>query len=141
MVKIDPSMMSRRVREVYEERLIAVWKATAQELGEAMTKPMAKGGRMRVKTGFLRASLMASTSAMPSINPNSRPEEGGTYSFSESSIQEAIIGAQLGQTIYLGFTAAYARPREFHDGFVAGAALQFRSIVNKNVARAIKAFP
>lgn len=125
----------------YQKRLEATFRESAQDLEEEVTKPTAQGGRMRVKTGFLRGSLMASTASMPQISPDGRPVEGETYSLDSGAIEAVIVGAQIGDTIYLGFTAAYARPREYKDGFVAGAAMQWQQIVDRNAKRAIQAFP
>lgn len=58
-----------------------------------------------VDTGFLRASLMASTTEMPSLsleNPGA-----GTFTPDIGTIELVILGADLGDTIYLGYTANY----------------------------------
>lgn len=140
MAKSFSAQISDRVA-AYQKRLEATLKASAQDVADEITLPVAKGGRMRVKTGFLRSSLMASTASMPSINPDGRPVEGETYDLDASSIEAVIIGAKLGDTIYLGFTAAYARPREYKDAFVEGALLQWQQIVDRNAQKAIRAFP
>ena len=124
----------------YKKRMEATIKASAQDLAEEMTRPVAKGGRMRVDTGFLRASLMASTAAPPRINASARPRDGARYS-PDGSVEAVILGASIEDTIYLGFTAAYAGPREYKDGFVEGAVLNWGAIVEKNARRAIQAFP
>jgi hypothetical protein len=72
-------------------------------------------GRLPVDTGFLRASLLASTNAMPTLREDAKPEEGKTYSFTDDQIALVISGAELGQTIYAGYTAAYAR-RVHYEG-------------------------
>lgn len=125
----------------YEKRMTATFKASVQDLAEEVTKPVSKGGRMRVDTGFLRSSLMASTSTMPLINASAPPDAGKSYNLDEGAIEAVIIGSQIGDVINLGFTAAYARPREFHDGFVEGAALQWDAIVQRNARKAIRAYP
>lgn len=124
----------------YEKRMEATFKSSVQDLVEEVTKPVAKGGRMRVDTGFLRSSLMASTAQMPLANA-ARPRDGTNYDLDEGAIEAVIIGAELGDTIYLGFTANYARPREYYDGFVEGAALQWAQIVDRNAKKAIRAYP
>ena len=124
----------------YKKRLEATFKASAQDVAEEMTRPMAKGGRMRVDTGFLRASLMASTAAPPRINPTSRPRDGATYR-PDGSVEAVILGANITAPIYLGFTAAYAGVREYKDGFVEGALLNWEATVQRNARRAIQAFP
>ena len=87
------------------------------------------GGRMRVKTGFLRASIQGSIGHMPS---------GPTRGETSSKVTEYFpVGTQAagedisitllkwdpltGDSIYVGWTANYARPREYYDGFLRGA--------------------
>ncbi|TBB44215.1 hypothetical protein ELH49_09305 [Rhizobium ruizarguesonis] len=91
------------------ERSEAVFQTAAQEVANEVRTPVAEGGRMPLKTGNLRRSLMASTSDMPRI------QEGKT-TFSDSGIEIIIAGAELGSTIYLGFQAAYAARMNY--GFV-----------------------
>jgi hypothetical protein len=91
------------------ERSKAVFQTAAQEVANEVRTPVAEGGRMPLKTGNLRRSLMASTADMPRI------QEGKT-TFSDSGIEMVIAGAELGSTIYLGFQAAYAARTNY--GFV-----------------------
>lgn len=114
----------------------AIFKESVQELVAEAQKPRSVGGHMRVDTGFLRASLLASTSAMPVINPAARPVEGKSYGYDGSEISAVIAGSELGQTIHLGYTASYAAFREFGsngqapDAFVRSAAQRWPQIVN-----------
>lgn len=64
---------------------------------------------MPIDTGNLRRSLMASTSAMPTIKE-------GKETFTDTGLELVIAGANLGSAVYLGFQAAYA-PR-MNYGFV-----------------------
>jgi hypothetical protein len=57
-----------------------------------------------VDTGFLRGSLRASTSAMPVL---SLENPGGTFMADAGEIILVIAGADLGDKIYLGYTANY----------------------------------
>ena len=138
---------SRKIEErlrTYNQRLEAVFKMSAQNVVRGMTTPRAKGGRMRVRTGFLRSSLMGSTATMPLINPTSRPPlktPDNTYDFSLGPISGVIVSARLSDTIYLGFTAAYAAPREHFDGFIEAETQKWQGYVAANVARARAAFP
>jgi len=126
-----------------EYRKVAVFKESAQDLVEETRKPRKKGGRMRYKTGFLAASLMASTSSMPQIKSNNRPSEGGTYTFDAGEIALVIAGWNPGETLYAGFTANYAAAREYGargqagDAFVRTAAMRWQEFVDKN-ARELK---
>lgn len=119
-----------------EQRMTAVFRQSAQEVAEQVKRTRSEGGHMRVKTGFLRASLMASTSQMPSINPMAKPaDDAADNSFGPDPLVTLVIaGADIGQTIYLGFTAAYARPREYQDGFVRLTAQRWKQIVEESAA-------
>ena len=118
-----------------EVRMEAVWKESTQRLIELANLRTSKGGRMRVKTGFLSASGDASLTAMPLINPSARPVEGRVYAFDIAPVIVVLAGASLGQTIYYGWTAAYAGHREFGsngqppDAFARGAAQRWDKIV------------
>lgn len=117
----------------------AIVKESAQEVVAKMQTPRGAGGRMRVDTGFLRASLMASTTAMPQINPGARPVEGGVYT-PDLTIEAVIAGSELGQTLFFGYTASYAGYREFGangqppDAFVRTAAQMWPAIVGEKTA-------
>ncbi len=91
------------------DRAEAVFQTAAQTVANEVRKPVAEGGRMPIKTGNLRRSLMASTSSMPLIVE-------GKQQFSDSPVELIISGATLGGTIYLGFQAAYAARMNY--GFV-----------------------
>lgn len=128
----------------YEKRMEATFRGSAQDIARAIVKPRGKGGNMRVLTGFLRASLMASTSQMPSINPSARPPDGvedERYPEDLSQINLVIAGANIGQSIFLGFSASYARYREYEDGFVRLAAQRWAQTVEENARKAIQAYP
>lgn len=116
--------------------MTAVFRQSAQEVAEQVKRTRSEGGHMRVKTGFLRSSLMASTSQMPGINPMAKPaDDAADNSFApDPGVTLVIAGADIGQTIYLGFTAAYARPREYQDGFVRLTAQRWKQIVEESVA-------
>jgi hypothetical protein len=87
----------------------AVFQTAAQTVANEVRTAVAEGGRMPVKTGNLRRSLMASTSAMPTIKE-------GKEMFSDSGLELVIASAELGSTVYLGFQAAYAARMNY--GFV-----------------------
>lgn len=66
------------------------------------------GGNLPVDTGFLRASLMASASAMPQIERGKRPVDGKAYAFDFGEIEAVIAGADTSKPLFFGYTAAYA---------------------------------
>ncbi|MBX4920996.1 hypothetical protein HJA76_14990 [Rhizobium bangladeshense] len=96
------------------DRAEAVFQTAAQTVANEVRTAVAEGGRMPVKTGNLRRSLMASTSTMPTIKE-------GKETFSDSGVELVIAGAELGGSIYLGFQAAYAARMNY--GFVGTDAL------------------
>ncbi|QIG67256.1 hypothetical protein EVB37_020 [Rhizobium phage RHph_TM3_3_3] len=91
------------------ERAEAVFQTAAQTVANEVRTSVNEGGRMPVRTGNLRRSLMASTSDMPRI------QEDKT-TFTDSGIEMIIAGAELGETVFLGFQAAYAARMNY--GFV-----------------------
>jgi len=141
--------VSKWVRQS-EQRLEAVFRDSAQTLSEEVKKPRAAGGNMPVDTGFLRASMQASNTEMPKIDKEVTPEENATYPENSEQVELLIAGSKLGQTIYLGFTAAYARRleygfkgkdklgREYNQegyGFVRLAAQKWQRIVRASSAK------
>lgn len=114
-----------------KKRTDAVFRAALQDLIEEAQRPVAKGGRMRVDTGFLRASGQLSTTGMPS-GP-ARGEGDGAYNW--DGAQVTIASIEAGATVYFGWTAAYAKYREAYDGFLISAIQDWQSIVDKHVRR------
>jgi hypothetical protein len=76
-----------------------VFKEAAQELVSELNT------LVPIDTGFLRASLRASTTAMPLLT---RENTGGPMPDDMAEIVLVIAGAEAGDTIYLGYTANYA---------------------------------
>lgn len=128
------------------EAVEAVRNESAQDVVREMQTLDSEGGRLPHDTGFLWASLMASTSAMPMINPNAHPVPGQTYSFDFSTVEAMIINASLDDPLFFGYTAAYAAHQEYGAngrpaaGFVRLAAMNWQQIVNRNAEKVRKAF-
>jgi len=114
-------------------KLDAVVKGSLQDLIDEAQTPTAKGGNMRVDTGFLRASGQASLSGMPS-GPT-RGNDTDTYAPSEASKIAAISGLKIGGKLFFGWSANYAAAREFKDGFLSGALQNWQKIVDANVRK------
>lgn len=76
-----------------------VFKEAAQELVEQMQM------LVPIDTGFLRSSLTASTSAMPRLH---RENPGAPVPADLGEVMLVIAGADLGDTLYLGYTANYS---------------------------------
>jgi hypothetical protein len=96
--------------EEEEARKTAVLRTAAQMVANNVRLTTAAGGRMPFDTGNLKNSLMASTSTMPEIKP-----EAASYADS-GQIELVIQGLEVGETLYLGFQAAYAARMNY--GFV-----------------------
>lgn len=98
-------------------------------------QPISPSGYLR--TGFLRASLVASTAAMPALN---RANPGGSFQVPGDQIEAVIQGADIGETIYLGYTAQYGAYVHFGAGtetprpWVTLAAQRWPQIVEAKVA-------
>jgi hypothetical protein len=111
-----------------KKRMRALMISATVDLIELVQTPTGKGGKMRVKTGFLRASGQYSLTGMPSGPARGDPDKKYTY---KPVSQVALKGFELGQTIWFGWTANYARVREAYDGFLISGVQQWQSIVNK----------
>jgi hypothetical protein len=117
-----------------KERRDAVYRESAQRVVEVMQTPKAMGGNMRVDTGFLRASLIATTSAALPTTID-KPDGPAAFSYDAMQINLVIAGADITDPITVVYTANYARPREYGargqpgDRFVALAAQQWQRIV------------
>ena len=103
--------------------------ATQAVINEANT-PVAKGGRMRVDTGFLRNSLKANIGSMPS-------GASSPGNWDDSEVVLTLTRLQPGQVFYAGWIANYARPREHYDGFLRMAAQKWQDQVDA-AARQLK---
>jgi hypothetical protein len=112
----------------------AVHRRASELLFEASNLPVAKGGKMPVDLGFLRASFDASLSGMP-VGPQ-RPDEGGTPDNS-GNIAIVLTNASITDTIFAGWTAVYARRQEYeHYGFARSAAESWQEFVDQAVREA-----
>lgn len=116
----------------YKERMEAVAKDATQSVIDDAQIPLAKGGRMHVDTGFLRASGQASLNGMPS-GPS---QNTGTASGLEPPDATLVIGQlQLGDSLFFAWSANYAKYREAHDGFLGLAVQKWQQYVDAAVAK------
>lgn len=130
------------------KRMRACALQSIQELIDYVQTPVAKGGKMRVDTGFLRASGQTSLTGMPSgpgIGRKRSPEDAPESILYEALSKAAAIAQlqdfQIGQTIYFGWTARYAKYREAYDGFLISGIQNWQSIVNRVCAKIAKRSP
>jgi hypothetical protein len=107
------------------EKLEAVIKQSAQEVFSIAQTPKAQGGRMPVDTGFLRNSLVSELN-------------GATVGKGSDAYTLAIAGADVGDVIFAGWTANYARFMEYGTSrtpgnfYMLSAAQQWQAIVARN---------
>lgn len=130
------------IRQAPELMRAVVLDATQETINIA-NQTVAKGGKMRVDTGFLRASGAVSFDTLPSgptrgLGRKDKDDKSLIYNAPES-YTSTLVGFQLGQKIYYGWSADYAEVREMYDGFLDNAAQQWQQTVDKSVAKARKA--
>lgn len=123
-----------------EARTLAVFKESTKTLVQ-----IAQNGvpHIPVDTGFARASLRSSLSQMPQIDSaNKRPQNSSVVADNATGEVMALIATvQLGQTIFIGWTANYVaelekgHSQQAPNGFVRLAALQWTRIVRETCAR------
>lgn len=121
-----------------KERMDAVHRESAQRIVGVMQTPRAAGGNLRVDTGFLRASLVATTTGI--LPPTTtKPDGPAAFSYSAGTINLVIAGADIKDPITVVYTANYARPREYGargqpgDRWVSLAAQQWQRVVSEVV--------
>lgn len=120
--------------EKTERNMTALVRQSMSDLVDEAQTPVAKGGKMRVDLGFLRASGQLSLTGMPS-GLTRAPKDSGNFSYDSSNVEIQLGKWKLGTTIYFGWTAEYAIYREAYDGFLSSAVQNFQSIVDRNIER------
>lgn len=111
------------------KRMTAIQRESTQRTIDDAQTPTAKGGRMRVDTGFLRASGQLSLNGMPTGPVRGNPT--GTYTEGQFGKPTELVLARstLEDTLFFGWTANYARAREAKDGFLRIAAQKWPQTV------------
>jgi len=114
-----------------EARLLAVTRQAIEELIEDVQTPVAKGGKMRVDTGFLRSTGLSSLNAPPTGVGSG--EKDKKYLYSGEPVNLTLAKMKIGDSFYFGWTANYARHREVFDGFLETGLQKWQSHVDKAV--------
>lgn len=92
-----------------KERRQDVFQEAAQDVVEAMQEPVAEGGNMPTKTGFLRSSLMAGL-GQTNFTLRANPDPKGVYSYEGSAVALVIAeAAETGQRVEAVYTANYGK--------------------------------
>lgn len=125
-----------------------IFKESVEELVNTASETIPQGGNLPIDTGALRASVLLSTTAMPMVRES---EDGASTTLNPSQIETVLEGVVLGDTVFVGWTAAYAYRIEFGFtgvdslgryyesrpyGYVRRAAQDWQEIVNRSARRA-----
>lgn len=126
----------RKWVEKNRELLDVIVKESARDLIEEAQLSDDKGGKMKVDTGFLRASGQVSFTGMPSGPIRDPKATKNQYDDGNKPIATLTLlnNYKSGQTIYFGWSASYAIYREAYDGFLISAVQNWQTIVNRNTA-------
>jgi hypothetical protein len=125
-----------------KERLLAVAQYAVRETIRDAQKTKREGGKMRVDTGFLRISGVASVNQLPIGPTRGRQRLPGEeskplvdYVYDGQPVAKVLNDLKIGDDVYFGWTAKYARVREFYDGFLESALMNWRKHVDTAVAK------
>lgn len=124
-----------------EAKILAVAREAIDGIVEQAQTPVAKGGKMRVDTGFLRASGVGALNQMP-VGPTNRrkraQDETGVlaeYRVNGESLNLVLAKMKIGDSVYFGWTAKYAKVRETYDGFLETALQNWQNIVDVSIKK------
>lgn len=104
--------------------------------GPSVTNPAGgRGGHMPIRTGFLRASPVASDTEPPLMRAGHSPPNPNALNSYQPGGEVALVisGAAIGDVIHIGYTADYAVFVEARYGFVRLAAQNWQQNVDKAV--------
>lgn len=131
--------------EMGKERMEDTMRTALSDMINDMQKREKDGGRMRVDTGFLRASGRGQIGSMPS-GPSQKPADAPTGQYTGiydnwngKALVPTLYNMKLGDTFYWGWVAAYAPVREVYDLFMDGALQNWQGYVNTAVKKATDA--
>ncbi len=113
-----------------KRRQTAIFRQSTQDVAQESNTPRGQGGKMPIDTGFLRASQAASKLGMPS-----GPGKGAAGTLYNRPlgipVEVVLLNANLGDTVWVGWTANYAPVMEQRYGFMRSAAQNWQSIVDR----------
>lgn len=128
-----------------KEKMLDVVKDSIKITVREAQKPVAKGGKIHVDTGFLRSSGLAGLNQIPSGPGKGRDRRAGEVGVlpeyanyeEENYLIPVLAKMKIGDRFYFGWTARYARIRELYDGFLDSAVVKWSETVN-NVIKGLK---
>lgn len=94
------------------KRIEVVFKQSVQGVLSIAQQPVAAGGNMPIKDGFLRASLVVDLGDNLPLQTR-KPKEGVPYTWNPGELSLSIAGATLDSVITAAWTAEYARLAEY----------------------------
>lgn len=94
-----------------DQNMNLAFEASVFDLVEEINRPINKGGRMPVKTGYLRSSVSASSVGTPKLIPQKRSEMAW-----RAAVTNAVRGSRRTGKLWLAWTAPHANRMNF--GFV-----------------------
>lgn len=112
-----------------EKRMVACVRQSVQNTADIAQWPRAKGGRMPVDTGFLRASGQMSLNGLPSGPVRGEKTEPNSYKTPDQTSIVALSQFELGNSIFFGWSANYARKQNLRTGFFDMAVKDWPNIV------------
>lgn len=124
--------------KVSEARMLGVMRQSIQDVVENAQLPgpsksgPGKGGRMRVDTGFLRASGRGSLTGMPTGPGRGELKAPNSYTWDGEALTLTLANMKFGDTFFFGWVARYARYRELYDGFMEASLQNWARIVAIN---------
>ena len=113
------------------DRIEAVFKQSAQEIIREAQTDYNKGGNTPIDTSFLINSGQAAIGNLP-IGPDEPPEDFTPRDWNPGETATTINRWRVGETLYFGWTANYAKPMENRFKFMRKAAQNWQTVVNKN---------
>lgn len=128
---------TRRATARMDKRMKAAAQLSVQRVVERAERVEGEqGGRMRIDTGFLRASGGAALGTMPrgpARNPGRKKYPLGT-TLTGMPLPVALAQWDFTKPLNYGWTANYALAREAKDKFVVGAAQLWPRIVKQAIS-------
>lgn len=113
------------------DRIEAVFKQSAQEIIAEAQVDYNHGGLMPRKTSFLINTGQAAIGNLP-IGPDEPPEDFTPRDWNPGETVTTINRWRVGETLYFGWTANYAKPMENQFKFMRKAAQNWQATVAKN---------
>lgn len=121
-----------------EGRADIVARTAAQDMAEAANTPREQDGRMPVDTGFLRNSIAAAISNMPTASSDPRADTHGK----PDEVSLAINRWEPTKDIlYIGWGAEYAGKMEALYGFRDAAVQNWPQYIRQAAQKAMKELP